>query len=95
MYTPLQKRRMILAVVASSMPCDGGMSQYTLIERQYNVPTFRLDVPYHFYSERAVDYFVSELRRLIAFLDSERVNARTDDDKTLVLAVRRSPGGPP
>jgi hypothetical protein len=27
--------------------------------------------------------------KLAAFLDSERVNGRTDDDKTLVLAVRR------
>lgn len=27
-------------------------------------------------------------RELVAFLDSERVNARTDDDKTLVVAVR-------
>lgn len=28
---------------------------------------------------------------LEAFLDSERVNARTDDDKTLILATRRPP----
>ena len=29
--------------------------------------------------------------QLLAFLDSDRVNARTDDDKTLVLAARTSP----
>lgn len=31
--------------------------------------------------------------QLADFLDSERVNARTDDDKSLVLAVRRATGG--
>jgi hypothetical protein len=38
---------------------------------------------------RADDMDVAQ-RRLAAFLASDRVNARTDDDKTLVLAVRRT-----
>jgi hypothetical protein len=32
-------------------------------------------------------------QKLVAFLDSDRVNAHTDDDKTLVLAVRRDTQG--
>ena len=34
-------------------------------------------------------------RELATFLDSERVNTRTDDDKTLLLATRRSPSTAP
>jgi hypothetical protein len=37
---------------------------------------------------RAVEDEEEAVRQLAAFLSSERVNARTDDDKSLVLAVR-------
>ncbi len=57
------------AMVTSNMPCDGGMGQYTIIERALGLPTFRLDVPYEFHSDRAVSYFAGELRRLIAWLE--------------------------
>jgi len=45
------------------------MASYTLIEQQLQLPTFRLDIPHHFYSEKAVDYFTGELRRLIGWLE--------------------------
>src|SRR5262249_55721179 len=32
---------------------------------------------------------------LLNFMDSKRVNDRTDDDKTLVLATRNAPDAPP
>ncbi len=59
-----------VAAITSNMPCDGGMTQYTIIERELGVPTFRLDVPYDFYSERAIAYFVSELKRMITWLEA-------------------------
>ena len=58
-----------VAIVASNMPCDSGMSSYAVMQEKFNVPIFRLDTPYNFYNERAVDYFVGELKRLIAWLE--------------------------
>jgi hypothetical protein len=57
------------AVVTSNMPCDGGMAQYALIERALGVPTYRLDVPYGFHDERAVEYFAAQLKRLVEWLE--------------------------
>lgn len=59
-----------LAIVSSNLPCDGGMASYMLIEKQLKLPTIRLDVPYNFTNERAVEYFAGELRRLIAWLEA-------------------------
>ena len=78
-----------VAAVASNMPCDGGMAQYALIEREMGVPTFRLDVPYDFYGERAVDYFVGELRRLIAWLE-EHTPGRMDWDRMREVCEERN-----
>ncbi len=36
------------ALVSSNLPCDGGMSSYSLIEKQLGLPAFRLDIPFHF-----------------------------------------------
>ena len=80
-----------VAVVASNMPCDGGMSQYAVIEREMGVPLFRLDVPYRFYGERAVDYFVGELRRLIAWLE-RHTPGRMDWDRMRVVCEERNLG---
>jgi len=78
-----------VAMVASNMPCDGGMSQYTLIERELGVPTFRLDIPHNFYSERAIDYFVGELRRMIAWLE-EQTPGRMDWDRMKEVCEERN-----
>ncbi len=78
-----------IAVVTSNMPCDGGMSSYTMIERKLNVPTFRLDIPYNFYNERAIDYFVGELKRLIAWLQ-EHTPGRMDWDRLREICEERN-----
>ncbi len=58
-----------LAVVTSNLPCDAGMSSYMLIEKKLQLPVMRLDVPYNFDNERAVDYFAGELKRMIEWLE--------------------------
>ncbi len=77
------------AIVASNMPCDGGMSQYTVIERKLGAPTFRLDTPHQFYNDRAVDYFVGELRRLIAWLEAH-TPGRMDWDRMREVCEERN-----
>jgi hypothetical protein len=58
-----------VAIVSSNMPCDAGMASYTYIQKQYDVPIYRVDVPYHFYNERAEKLFVEDLKGMIAFLE--------------------------
>jgi hypothetical protein len=77
------------AVIASNMPCDGGMSQYTLIQKQLGAPVFRLDVPFHFYNDRAIDYFVNELKALIAWLE-EHTPGRMDWDRMRTVCEARN-----
>lgn len=57
------------AIVSSNLPCDAGMCSYSLIENKLKLPTFRLDIPYHFKEERTVNYFVEELKRMIHWLE--------------------------
>jgi hypothetical protein len=57
------------AIISSNMPCDAGMASYTYIQKQYDVPIYRVDVPYHFYNERAEKLFVEDLKGMIAFLE--------------------------
>ena len=78
-----------IATVTSNMPCDGGMSQYALIERRLGVPTYRLDVPHDFYSERAVAYFVGELKRLIDWLH-RHTPGRMDWDRLRAVCEERN-----
>ena len=78
-----------VAVVTSNMPCDGGMSQYTLIQRELRAPMCCLDVPYDFYSERAVGYFASELRRLVIWLE-EHTPGRMDWDRLREVCEERN-----
>ena len=77
------------AIISSNMPCDGGMSQYTLIQRKMGVPVFRLDVPFDFYSERAVDYFTGELTRMIVWLE-RHTDARMDWDRLREVCEERN-----
>jgi len=77
------------AMVTSNMPCDGGMAQYTIIERALGLPTFRLDVPHNFYDDRAVAYFAGDLRRLIAWLE-EHTPGRMDWDRLRVVCEERN-----
>ena len=77
------------AIVTSNMPCDGGMAQYTIIERALKAPTFRLDIPHNFYSEKAVDYFAGELKRMVAWLE-EHTPGRMDWDRMREVCEERN-----
>ena len=77
------------AIVTSNMPCDGGMAQYTIIERALKAPTFRLDIPHNFYSKRAVDYFAGELKRMVAWLE-EHTPGRMDWDRMREVCEERN-----
>ncbi len=78
-----------VAIVSSNMPCDGGMTSYEIMQRELNVPAFRLDIPHNFYSERAVEYFVGELKRLIAWLQ-ENTPGRMDWDRLREVCEERN-----
>ena len=78
-----------LALVSSNLPCDGGMSSYTLIERTLKLPTFRLDIPHHFYNDRARTFFVGELRRLIKWLE-KNTPGKMDWDKLAQICEERN-----
>ena len=78
-----------LALVSSNLPCDGGMSSYSLIERTLKLPTFRLDIPHHFYNKRARTYFVGELRRMIKWLENH-TPGKLDWDKLARICEERN-----
>lgn len=78
-----------VAIVTSNLPCDGGMASYTLIENELQVPTFRLDIPHNFKSDRAQDYFAGELKRMIAWLEVH-TPGRMDWDKLRSICETRN-----
>ncbi len=77
------------ALISSNLPCDGGMASYTLMERKFKVPTFRLDIPHHFYNDRARTYFVGELRRMIKWLETH-TPGKMDWDKLARICEERN-----
>ncbi len=66
-----------LAMLSSNMPCDAGMASYSLMEREFNIPVYRIDAPYNFFNERADKHFADDLRGMIAFLE-EHTPGRMD-----------------
>ena len=58
-----------VAIISTNMPCDGGMTSYTVIEEHLKVPAYKLDIPHDFKSPRARKYFTGELKRMIEFLE--------------------------
>ncbi len=78
-----------LAVVSSNMPCDGGMSSYTVIAKQVNKPAYWVDVPFDFKNERALDYFAGELKAMIAWLE-EHTPGRMDWDRLKEICKKRN-----
>lgn len=77
------------AAIASNMPCDGGMAQYAMIARETGVPFFMLDVPYDFYSDRAIDYFKGELERMIKWLE-QHTPGRMDWDRLKMVCEQKN-----
>lgn len=78
-----------LAVVTSNLPCDAGMSSYMLIEKKLKLPILRLDIPYNFDTDRAVDYFAEELKRMIDWLE-EHTPGRMDWDRLREICEERN-----
>ena len=66
-----------VAMVSSNMPCDAGAASYAFIQRAYDIPTYRLDVPYHFYNERAEKLFAKDVMGMIIWLE-EHTPGRMD-----------------
>ncbi|HHO77384.1 MAG TPA: 2-hydroxyacyl-CoA dehydratase [Deltaproteobacteria bacterium] len=58
-----------LAMLSSNMPCDAGMASYSLMEKVYGIPVYRIDAPYNFYNERAEKLIAEDLLDMIAFLE--------------------------
>ncbi len=77
------------AIVLPSMACDGEFSAYNTIQRKYNIPTFRLDVPYNFKGPRAEEYIVKELYRMIDWLE-KNTPGRMNWDKLKDICEERN-----
>ncbi|MBN1365648.1 MAG: 2-hydroxyacyl-CoA dehydratase [Syntrophaceae bacterium] len=58
-----------LAMISSNLPCDAGAASYAFFQRIFNIPTYRLDVPYNFFNERAENLFIEDVKGMIAFLE--------------------------
>ena len=58
-----------VAIISSNMPCDAGATIYSFVQREYNVPIYRLDVPYNFYNDRAEDLFTKDLKEMVKWLE--------------------------
>lgn len=58
-----------IAIVSSNMPCDAGAASYSYFQRAYNVPVYRVDVPYNFYNDRAEKLFMRDVTEMIAWLE--------------------------
>ena len=66
-----------VAMVSSNLPCDAGAASYAFFQRKYDIPTYRLDAPYHFFNERAENLFIEDVKGMIAFLE-EHTPGRMD-----------------
>lgn len=58
------------AAISSNTPCDLHVTTYNFIQTEMDIPVFKLDVPYHFKTQRASEYFVNELKEMIKWLES-------------------------
>lgn len=57
------------AAIGSNTPCDVHLGTYSLMEIENNMPFYRLDAPYNFTTDSAVDYFAGELKGMITWLE--------------------------
>jgi hypothetical protein len=79
-----------IAMVSSNMPCDAGAASYAVIQRAYgDIPTYRLDAPYHFYNERAEELFARDVMGMIAWLETH-TPGRMDWDRMREIFQRRN-----
>ncbi|HQI80298.1 MAG TPA: 2-hydroxyacyl-CoA dehydratase family protein, partial [Deltaproteobacteria bacterium] len=66
-----------VAMLSSNLPCDAGAASYAVIQRIFDIPTYRLDVPYNFHGERAENLFMKDVKAMIAWLE-EHTPGRMD-----------------
>ena len=78
-----------VAMVSSNLPCDAGSASYTFIQRAFGIPTYRLDVPYNFNSERAENLLIRDVKAMIAWLE-ERTPGRMDWDRFRKICENRN-----
>ena len=76
-------------LISSDVACDSQLVGFQSIGRELNAPAFQVDVPHHFKSERAVDYYVGQLRDMIAFLE-EHTAGRMDWDRLKIIMEKRN-----
>jgi hypothetical protein len=69
-----------VAIVSSNMPCDAGAASYAFLQKAYDLPIYRLDVPYNFYNERAENLFARDLMGMITWLE-QHTPGRMDWDR--------------
>ncbi len=78
-----------LAIVSSNLPCDAGAASYAFIQRMYDIPIYRLDVPYNFFNERAENFFIDDVKGMIAFLE-KHTPGRMDWEKFREICENRN-----
>lgn len=78
-----------VAMVSSNMPCDAGAASYAFIQRMFDIPTYRLDVPFHFFNERAENLFIEDVKGMIAWLESS-TTGRMDWDRFRKICLNRN-----
>jgi len=61
--------RDVKVLISNNLPCEAGMQSHAYYEDNMCVPAYRLDVPYNFKEEDALNLFVEDIRGLIAFLE--------------------------
>lgn len=68
-------------LIASNLPCDGGMASYEMIRQSINnVPIYRFNVPYDFRNDDSIDTFVEDLKGMIDFLEKNTGNKMDWDE---------------
>lgn len=77
------------ALVSSNMPCDAGMASYSYIQKKYDTPIYRLDIPYNFKNDRAEKLMTDDLKGMIAFLE-EHTPGRMDWDHLREICETRN-----
>ncbi len=77
------------AIITSNSPCDGGIASYLPIEQKMNVPVFRLDLPYNFTQQKALNYYTGEVRSMIEFLE-RHTGRKLDYDRLKEVCEERN-----
>jgi hypothetical protein len=78
-----------LAMVSSNLPCDAGAGSYAFIQRMFDIPTYRLDVPFHFFNERAENLFMEDVKGMIDWLE-KHTPGRMDWDRFRKICQNRN-----